>query len=430
MKGVKSGVFIALLAGVLSLVSMPVLASDPSGLEATVQELIKQNRELTQRLQQVEQELQRLKGQEVSSTVHAAGEKKETGFLSGLDSHVEIGGLLEFGGAYQNVSVRDGRDYDDSDLAMTTVELDLGVEFNEWVSADACFLYEDPTFENNETSIDLDSAVINIGNTEKIPFRLAMGKMYVPFGALLTHFPDDPLIDAPVTLKLGETNEKALLVGYDNRGLSLSAYVYNGDVNEEGETNNRLENYGLDAHISYGIDLSSASLYEKGEKYKHNPENCIDFLLGVSYISNLADSDTIAEVVDDEVEDYVGGFDAYFHAEHCGLFLDAEYMTATDSFARDELLPGQKDAQPAVWNFEAGFNYNWWRNLEVAFKYAGSEDAEGLGIPEDRYGINFNQDLFENVVLSLGYLHDEYAQKDVDNRDDRDLVFGQVAIEF
>ena len=63
-------------------------------------------------------------------------------------------------------------------------------------------------------------------------------------------------------------------------------------------------------------------------------------------------------------------------------------------------------------------------------KYAGSDESEGVGFPEDRYGLCLNQEIFEGVIASLAYLNDDFDSDDVDGRDDRDVVYGQVAIEF
>jgi hypothetical protein len=108
-------------------------------------------------------------------------------------------------------------------------------------------------------------------------------------------------------------------------------------------------------------------------------------------------------------------------------------MTLLDSV---EVYPGGggddfKVNNAEVWNFEMGYNYNWWRNLEIALQYAGSNDCYHLGFPRDRYGINFNQEIFDNTILSVGYLYDEYDDDGTDEeRNQRDLVFGQLAVRF
>lgn len=339
--------------------------------------------------------------------------KSEGGSLAGLKDRIQLSGLIEFGGAWKDVDNRDGTDDEQSDLALTTVELTAGAEINEWVNVEATLLYEDPTFDNAETSVDLDAATLTIGNTEQYPLYFSAGAMYVPFGALLTHFPDDPLIDVPLTVVLGETREKAALVGVEHKGFSVSAYVFNGDMDETGKEN-QIESYGFDAN--YALDD------EKGT----------EILVGGSYISNIADSETLTDAVGASIAEYVGGFDCYLHVGYAPFFFDAEYMTATDSFEASELATGAAatGAEPAVWNFEVGYNLDWGKNLEIAVKYAGSDETDTLGFPEERYGIAFNQDIFDGVVASLAYIHDEYDDNDTDSRDERSVVFGQIAIEF
>jgi len=181
-----------------------------------------------------------------------------------------------------------------------------------------------------------------------------------------------------------------------------------------GGGDNVIENYGFDANYAFEDETQD-----------------MDLLVGGSYISNIADSDWIEEVGEhyygvDEVEDYVGAAAAYLHFGIVGFFFDAEYMASTDHL--DTILGDA--GKPTVWNIEAGYNYNWWRNLEIALQYAGSDDCGFLGLPRDRYGINFNQEIFDNTVVSVGYLYDEYDGDDALDRNTRDLVFGQLAVEF
>ena len=390
------------------------------------EEIIKELRALKERITKLEvelakkdQEIERLKAEtvkreEVSEVVEEM--KSEGGPLARIQDHIQISGLIEFGGARENVDNRDGTDASQSDMNLTTVELTVAAEVSEWVNLAVTLLYEDATF-GNETSIDLDAATVTIGNTEKYPLYFSAGAMYVPFGALLTHFPDDPLIDLPLTLLLGETREKAALMGIEYQGFSISGYVFNGDLDETGGENH-VENFGFDAH------------------WDHSNDRGLEITAGASYISNIADSDTLTDELQNNlgvntIEDYVGGFDVYMHFGFTNFFFDAEYMTATENFQPNELLAAGVDgARPSVWNLEAGYNWNWGKNLEIAFKYAGSNETESLGWPEKRYGIAFNQEIFDSVTGSLALLHDKFDENDTDGRDDRDVVFGQIAVEF
>lgn len=346
---------------------------------------------------------------------------------------IQFSGLIEVGGVWQDIDYEGAapEEEDVTDLCLTTVELTAEAEINELVNVAATFLYEDPTF-GEETHVEMDMATVTIGNTGEYPHYLIAGKMYVPFGALLTHFPDDPLIDAPVTLVFGQTLEKALLVGVKHEAFSVSAYAFNGDADEFGEDNN-VESYGVDVNFSL------------------EDEAGLDLLVGASYISNLTDSDGLTEALGELLEgleasplfdeaglkEYVAGAAGYLHVDFDDFFVYAEYMTALDEISAKGTLAGapvefDTDEKPAVWNVEAGYNMeNRGKNLEIVLKYAGSDEAEVLGLPEQRYGVCLNQDMFEDVIVSLGYLRDDYDEdKFVDGRDERDLVFAQIAIEF
>lgn len=403
-------------------------AGDSRNLENRVSELVKQNRRLTERLKRVESELGRGQGTDTESEETGTG--FENGILSSLGNRTTFSGLVEFGGAWQEVDPQSAGDREKkSDLALTTVEMAIGAEITPWLNLESVFLYEDPTFDQTESGFDLDVAALTLGGSGEFPFHLSAGKMYVPFGALLTHMPDDPLIDSPLTLALGEASEKAALLGVDYRGLVFSGYAFNGDVEEKGKEDH-IDGYGFDVNYSASFPVSLTKRIRKGEKYPHGKTTEMDLLAGASYISNITESDGLTESVGEEVKDYVPGYAAYLHLGCRGLFLDAEYMTAADDFEVNELASYGEEARPSVWNIETGFNYDWGRNLEVVFNYAGSDEAGGLGFPEKRYGLNFNQEIIPGTVLSLGYIRDDYEEDDIDEREQRDLVFSQIALEF
>jgi hypothetical protein len=322
---------------------------------------------------------------------------------------ISIGGLIEFGGVWQDLNMRSGENKDKSDLCLTTLELAVDAEVTEWINVEAILLYEDPTFgdETDETSFDVDEATITIGNTEKSGFYVTGGKMYVPFGALLTSFPDDPLVHAPLTALMGETNEKALLAGLELGGFTLSAYCFNGDMDKLGK-DNKIDSYGFDANFAMEF---------------------LDLLVGASYISNIADSDGLSEKVEDlwGLKDYVGGYDVYGHIELGPFFIDAEYMAALDKFEVFDDEDAYEEAKKAsVWNVEAGFG----EETQIVAKYAGSDKAADLGYPKTRYGLCLNQQIHEGVVASVAYLYDDYYTDDADDRKDSNLFCAQMAVEF
>ncbi len=371
---------------------------------------------LEQELKNKDQEIKELKKQSAEQAEKIeSGAEKGAGLCADVLDRVTISGLVEAGGAYKSTDFNTrSRGDDTSDINLTTVEIGVGVAVNDWVNLETVFLYEDP-FDDDDSSVDLDVGTITFGNSERSPFYLSLGKMYVPFGALLTHLPDDPAVDQPMTLMMGETSEKALLTGFEKSGISFAGYAYNGDMDEAGD--NQIEGYGFDFNYS----LSDRDPFE--------------LLIGASYISNIADSDGLTDYLHSEgvdtLNDYIEGIAAYMHLGIGQFFFDAEYMTALDEFDPAEIaLRDGRGAEPAVWNMETGYNWNWGKNLEIVLKYAGSDETEALGFPEDRYGIGFNQEIYDGVTGSVAVYKDDYHRGDVDNRDDGYTAVGQIAVEF
>jgi len=392
------------------------------------EEIMKELKALKNRITQLEKELvkrdqkiekikdETVKREEMPGLIEKM--KAEGGPLEFLQEHIRLNGLLEFGGVLADTKMKKGESKSESDLNLTTVELVVQAEVNKWFNAAMILKYEDPTFAAaiEESGLRLDVGVVTIGNPQKFPLSLTAGALYVPFGALLTHFPDSPLVDQPMTLDLGETREKAVLLALNYQDFLVSGYVFKGDMNKTGEEN-RIKTFGLDANYVFKTDKGFGAR------------------IGASYISNIADSIGLTEYLHGlnvySLKNYVGGFDGYLSLSYSNFFLDLEYMTALRDFAPDEIATGTgKGAKPMVWNIEAGYNYDWGRNLEIVLKFAGSRETESLGYPRWRYGIGLNQTIFAGIIGSLAYFHDEFDDLDGEGRDSRDMVFGQLAVEF
>jgi hypothetical protein len=166
---------------------------------------------------------------------------KEDSTMGKLLDRFSFGLLIESGAAYRSDNA-DGED--ESDFALTTVELGIEAIINDWVTGEVVFLYEDPTFDDADSSFDVDIGTITVGDTEQFPLYATAGKFYMPYGAILTHFPDDPLIDLPVTLTFGEISERALQVGAEFGGFHIAGYAFNGSVEEVDEDENMIDSYG------------------------------------------------------------------------------------------------------------------------------------------------------------------------------------------
>ena len=352
-----------------------------------------------------------LEGQGLPERVRRIEEKmaqKKEGILEKWADKITLSGLIEAEAYYENYDYdTPGKSDDDSsDITLATVELGVDVDITKHVKGHVLFLWE----EDDTEPVDVDEGFITLNGADVVPLYLNVGKLYVPFGNFESHFISDPL-----TLELGETRESALTVGCVNEWMDVSVSAFNGDIDETGE-DNHIESYVAAASFSVPEELISN----------------FGIKAGVSYISNIADSDSLQDEDDDgneiiigsEVKDYVEGLSAFLSISYMDkLFFEFEYLGALDEFEAGELLfDDGKEFQPETWNLELAYAAT--DRLEVAVKYEGGDDL-GDFLPEDQYGVAVTYGLFENTSLSLEYLHGEF-----ENDDERDLITTQLAVEF
>ncbi len=350
-----------------------------------------------------------LEGQGLPERVRRIEEKmeqKQEGVLGKWADKITLSGVIEAEAGYEDYDYNDPgeQDEDSSDIALATVELGIDVDIIKHVKGHVLFLWE----EDDTEPVNVDEGFITLDGEDVVPLYLNVGKLYVPFGNFESHFISDPL-----TLELGETRESALTVGCVNEWMGFSVSAFNGDIDEIGK-DNHIESYVASASFSVPEELISN----------------FGIKAGVSYISNIADTDGLGDTITEDaggnkyIKDYVGGFNAFLSISFMDkLFLECGYLGALDEFEAGELsFDGGNKFQPKTWNFELAYAAT--DRLEVAVKYEGGDDL-GDFLPEDQYGAAVTYGLFENTSLAFEYLHGEF-----ENDDQRDLITTQLAIEF
>jgi len=336
--------------------------------------------------------------------------EKQTG-ISGISNRwldrLTLSGLLEAEAGYESIDYNDPalEDEDASDAVLATMELSVDTLINDYVSGHALFLWE----EDDTEPIDLDEGFITLTGGEGCPGYLTAGKMYVPFGNFASNMVSDPL-----TLELGETRESAIQVGLEMDGFYGSVYLFNGDIDEAGE-DSHLDNFGASA----GFAMANA-----------------DFSLdaGVSYISNILDSDglgdTVAESVDASgtgLDEYAAGLGGHAIVTAGPVMLIGEYITALDDpeFVSDTAGVGLTGEEIAAWNAELGYFFEIaGKPANAGLAYQGTDKA-GDFLPETRVMGTISCEIFDATNLALEYFHDEYA-----NEHEADVITAQLAIEF
>ena len=319
--------------------------------------------------------------------------------------NISISGLLEVEAGYgkfdPDMSGKPSKD--SSDIALSTFELGLDVGFNDHVRGHVLILWE----EDDTEPIDLDEGFISITGTDDLPLYLHAGKLYVPFGNYESFFISDPF-----TLEIGETRESAVFAGFHEDIVDISIGCFNGDVNETGK-DDHIDSYFSSATVSMTDDHTGFEL-----------------AAGISYISNIADSDALSEANDideeggpDGLDDYVDGISAYMSASFKdSLFCVAEYVGAMDDFHAGELSFADKKLQPKAWNVEVAYVFP--SEVGFAVKYEGTDDCRDF-LPENGYGGIVFCHPFEKTYLGLEYMYQTFENDDINQ-----IVTAQLAFEF
>ena len=340
---------------------------------------------------------------ELEQEIKEVKQKLELGkVFEKLDKLVSISGLVEVGASAGDAGFGDDQE-DVSDITLSTVELGVDVKITDWVNGHVLLLWE----EDGTDHVDLDEGSITLGNPEEFPLYLTVGKMYVPFGAFESNMLQDPL-----TLGIGETRESAIQIGGEASGFYGSLFVFNGDIDESGD-DDKVKCFGVNAGYAF-----------------ENDDIGLD--IGIDWINNIADSDGLTESIGNDVKDYVGGFALHLTFNHGPLTIIGEYVGATDEFESGELDFKGKGAEPAAWNVEVAYTGEIvGKEATFALGYQGTDEAVGLGLPEERYLAAVGVGIARYTSLTLEYFHDEdYDKGDGGTGDDADMVTLQLAIEF
>ncbi len=198
----------------------PGFAMDNAELHKQLQLLIEQNKQLTERIMKLEQQVAQqetthpktatitedgdsstsfqIKKLEKQVAHHesilikktaAAGADKTTSFLKTLTDRVELSALVEVEVNATDDDIADPGE-DTSDITLATVEIGLDAQLSKWSSGHILLLYGEGEEDDH---IIVDEGTITLGNLDEFPVYLTAGKMYVPFGSFESNMISDPL---------------------------------------------------------------------------------------------------------------------------------------------------------------------------------------------------------------------------------------------
>ena len=186
---------VSVLAGV-----SPGWAADSVDLEKQVQELVRQNRLLLERVISLEKMVaeQSSPGNAAAVKADAAKQKREAeqrqpagaaeagevdeSTAAGellphrLSEHVELGGLVEV----EAFTARDVAGEETSDIALATVALHLDAEPADWTRAHIVLLYEEGEEDDH---VIIDEATVTLGDLDSFPAYLRAARAMMPMPA-------------------------------------------------------------------------------------------------------------------------------------------------------------------------------------------------------------------------------------------------------
>jgi len=320
--------------------------------------------------------------------------------LAVAEPTLEIGGLVEV----EALAAEDYAGAKTSDVTLATVELALDSEINERLSAHIAFLYEE-----DATDFGLDEGTVTLGLNDSLAFTA--GKMYVPFGRF-----DSFMVSDPQTLAMGETVETVLMLEGAGSGLYGSVYLFSGDSDRASTVAN-----GDDNEFSGGFSLGYAQ------------DGVFD--VGVSYISNIADSDTLQELAVGgtnvgEVDTRVAGASAYLSATLGPVTLLGEHVGALKHFTNGDLDGSvTNEERPSASNIELGIELG--GGVTLAAGYQKTREALFIGLPETVTAATVAYEVMEGATLAAEYARQkDYAVNDGGSGEEATTVTVQLAVEF
>lgn len=315
---------------------------------------------------------------------------------------------VEFGGVVE-VEASSGEDFSGSktsDIALATVELGLDASLNERVSAHVTFLYEE-----DATDFGLDEGTISYGLNDTV--SLTAGRMYVPFGRY-----DSFMVSDPQTLVMGESVETVLMVSMENQGVYGSVYTFNGDSDKASTVAD-----GNDNDMSFGFNLG----YAVDEKFD----------IGISYTSNIGDSDTLQELEASpsggtvgQVDSPVAGGSAHALINLGNVTILAEHVMAMSKFTNGD-LDGTvtNEEQPSASNLEVGVALG--KGWQLAAAYQKTDEALFIGLPETVVSGAVSYEMMPGASLSAEYASmEDYAVSDGGTGETANTLTLKMAVEF
>ena len=312
---------------------------------------------------------------------------------------VELSGKLE--GVYTFSDPYTGSNR--SRINLGSAELDTTVHIHRWVTAFFSLTYDGspPVLgpRSSNSRIFLNKGFVSVGNLNRFPGYFSVGQMFLPFGRY-----SSAMISSPVTLLLGRTKGRTVVIGFQQHGHNAffgQAYYYNGDTLVGGRNQ---------AGVNLGYDFEN----------KHAHGN-----VAVGVISNMADSDRmltnglggagvfpgfsmIPAPGTNLLTRRVPAVNVHTKISSGNVAVIGEFTSAIRRFSPADLTFNGVGAKPWALHAEAIYQFHVKEHPgSIAFSYGRTSQAFALNLPKDRYMAALNFSFWRDTLQTLEFRHEK-----------------------
>lgn len=333
---------------------------------------------------------------------------------------VELSGVVE--GQIFHVNRFNGGT--NSDINLSSAELDVQALINPWFTGFISFNYDDtPPFIGHRvtnSNVYVNNAFITFGNLNRNPLYATLGQVYVPFGSYSSY-----MVSAPLIRSMFRVRARALSVGFqeqDGDGLYGSLFTFRGDSRNGTNKSSHINQIGGNLGVRFDIKKLRANL-------------------GGSFINNVADAEGMqltsygaprfqgfaSSEGNQDLTHRVSGADLRATFDLGPFTWISEYTTALRSFDPVDMSFNYHGAKPAGFHTEGVYHFGLYeRPMSITVGYDKTQEALAIGIPKERIGLSVGAVFWQNTLLSLQVTHaHNYSAKDVASGSNG-IVFGPV----
>lgn len=261
--------------------------------------------------------------------------------------------------------------------------------------------------------LDLQQGVIIIGDLQRFPLFLRLGKQFQDFGRYEIH-PITRSMTQVMTETLQTSAELSFISGYNGMALHGSLFAFQNPMSKE--NGHPGTNYG--GQLGLGV-ISDQLGWDLGIGYIYDFTGVNDVAYAVT-LFNSGDTDG-----EGSYQNRVSAATVYAMVNSGPFSLTAHYVSALQHFSSVDLIDSEDDdslfdndedgdhAKPWAADITGAYGFNVLnKNQDVYLGYQKSGDAVNLYLPRTRWLVGYGIDILKNTNVGFEFSHDQDYSKD------------------